>query len=432
VSLKVKYWILATTAVVFSFILSGVVLDFIFVDSSEKDIMNIMLQETKNLSVVYNKVFSSQIEQQLLETLIELPSENNYGYYYMVDGIGNVLFHSDKTRINTNLKKIGLEDLFREFVSKENGIYEYTYDSSKIVAAFSKLKDKNLYLVHAIKKSDILKTVDKAQGLFTILLLIFSSLLAIVIYFFIGYFIKPLVQQTNSVKEFSLNISTSVMENSSAAVEVKNVTENTKESYDKLDSLIQDFATSIEEARAEIENIFGSLKNFINDTTTMANKSVQIAGFTDSLNELNERITEISDTISVLAINATIESSKENIDREGLNRISELITDVSASARKMAKESRKLLNEIRNNISESVLISEKISKDTKVTEESLETIRSIMDSFVDNINEMTKLSHNFRYSMEEVLSGVEQLMDSINDISSNIEKLVEEMKKLKI
>jgi len=213
VSLKVKYWILATTAVVFSFILSGVVLDFIFVDSSEKDIMNIMLQETKNLSVVYNKVFSSQIEQQLLETLIELPSENNYGYYYMVDGIGNVLFHSDKTRINTNLKKIGLEDLFREFVSKENGIYEYTYDSSKIVAAFSKLKDKNLYLVHAIKKSDILKTVDKAQGLFTILLLIFSSLLAIVIYFFIGYFIKPLVQQTNSVKEFSLNISTSVMEN---------------------------------------------------------------------------------------------------------------------------------------------------------------------------------------------------------------------------
>jgi len=432
VSLKIKYWLLATVVAVFAIVFSVETIDLIYKRSLEKDISNIMLQETRNFSLVYSKMLDNQLDPDSLEIITRFSPESNYGYYYVIDSSGKVLFHSDKTKIDLNLKEIGLDNLLKEIINKESGIHEYTYNSNKILAVFSKLKNKNLYVIHAVNKSDILKVTTKAKRLFLILLISISVSLALLIYLFMGYFLKPLVNQTNSVKEFSVNISTSVMENSSAAVEVKNVTENTKESYDKLDSLIQDFATSIEEARAEIENIFGSLKNFINDTTTMANKSVQIAGFTDSLNELNERITEISDTISVLAINATIESSKENIDREGLNRISELITDVSASARKMAKESRKLLNEIRNNISESVLISEKISKDTKVTEESLETIRSIMDSFVDNINEMTKLSHNFRYSMEEVLSGVEQLMDSINDISSNIEKLVEEMKKLKI
>jgi methyl-accepting chemotaxis protein len=96
----------------------------------------------------------------------------------------------------------------------------------------------------------------------------------------------------------------------------------------------------------------------------------------------------------------------------------------------MAKESRKMLDEIKNVISESVLIAEKIEKDTKATEDSLEMIREVLDNFVDNVDKLTKLSYNFRHSMEEVLLRVEQLLDSIEDISKSISELNQKFEKL--
>ena len=431
-SLKLKYWLLATAIMVLAIVLTWLMINGVYKNLLKRNIEDALLQETEVLALVYSKMLDSQIGVNSFEIITELTSSSGYGYYYVIDSSGKVLFHSDKTKENTNLKDMGLGNLLKEIIDKKFGTYEYSYDSNKIFSTFSKLQNKNLYLIHAIKESKIIHIDTKSKILLLMILVSISGVLSLLIYLFVGYILSPLIKQTSNIREFVANVSTSVMENSSAAVEVKNITENTKGSYDNLDSLIQDFAASIEEAQAETKSMFENLRSFMSNISTMTEKSMQIAKFTDSLNELNERITELSDTIAVLAINATVETSREKIDREGLNRISELITTVAANSRKMAKESRKLLNEIKNSISESVLASERISKDTKTTEESLESIKDVLNSFVGNVDKLTKLSYNLKYSMEEVLSGVEQLMDSIDDISKNIEKLSERFKEIKL
>lgn len=427
--LNLKYWLLATATSIVSIVITWFLLNEVYMNLIEKDLKDLLLQETRTLSIVYSKILSRGDD---FEDILETISNIENGYYYVIDSNGKVLLHTDKTKIGRNLKNEGLGNLLNEIFKKSSGSYTYIYNSQKIFSTFSKFtaNSENYYLIRAVKYSEVFSIDPKNRVLILIILFSVSAALSLIIKFFMNYMMKPLVEQTMNIKNFIANTSTSVLENSSAAVEVKNTTENTKKSYDNLDTVIQDFASSIEEARAETEKIFENLRTFMENTSIMTEKSMQIASFTDSLNELNDRITELSDTITVLAINATVETSREKIDREGLNKISELITSVSADSRKMAKESRKMLDEIKNVISESVLIAEKIEKDTKATEDSLEMIREVLDNFVDNVDKLTKLSYNFRHSMEEVLLGVEQLLDSIEDISKSISELNQKFEKL--
>ncbi|HCF39028.1 MAG TPA: methyl-accepting chemotaxis protein, partial [Thermosipho africanus] len=136
--------------------------------------------------------------------------------------------------------------------------------------------------------------------------------------------------------------------------------------------------------------------------------------------------------ITVLAINASIETSKETIDREGLSRIAEMIMELSNTTRKLAKDSKNSLMDIEKIITSNILISEKASKETVNVDESLKAIDTVNKASLENIDKLIKISKSTHDAVEELYEGLEQVETAINNISEQVNEFEKAMKNLKI
>ncbi|MBM7559337.1 hypothetical protein [Marinitoga litoralis] len=392
----------------------------------------------------YSKVIKNEILYEYVSTIDEIAfglekgelledefsarfKDDGIGYYYVLDENGNTILHSDKTKIGINIvKDAKLNDLWSYMLKNSVGIYEYTYENIMRYAAFSRFvsNGKTYYLVHAIKDSELFSGVKKAFST-----LVYIYLLFIIIIFILSYIISRSIgnafkKQIKTIEEFTTNVSSYIAENSSAASEIESVANNTQKNVEKLDELIQNFSSSIEEGRSELNATLMNMKEFFVNIQSMNQMTLKIADFINNLSSLNDKIKDISDTVSILSINSSIETSKENIDKEGISKIADLINELATESRNTSRNSENVLKEIENSITSNVLLSEKISKELVNVENSLDSISQVVESFAENVDSLSGFSHTTRLSMNEVLEGIKQTSEALSEIKINLDKLL--------
>uniref|UniRef100_A0A7V4NG00 Methyl-accepting transducer domain-containing protein n=1 Tax=Fervidobacterium pennivorans TaxID=93466 RepID=A0A7V4NG00_FERPE len=219
------------------------------------------------------------------------------------------------------------------------------------------------------------------------------------------------------IQDFSENI----IQTSSSASEIKAMAENTESAVTDVDKALQEFSNYIEESRAETEATLKGLAEFTSTIEQITEYTSKLATLTETLSSLSEKITDISDNITVLAINVSIETSKENIDKEGLARIAEMIMELSNSARNLAKESKHSLENVENIITSTTLITEKVVKRISSVRESIDNIRQVSEASVTNVEKLVNASRLAHESVEELYSGIEQLEEAILKIKESVE-----------
>ncbi|ABR30999.1 chemotaxis protein [Thermosipho melanesiensis] len=404
VSILAVIWILAFTLVIpyFTDSVKNVAL------SQFKNNLKILIQ-TKN----YDTIFS----------------QNYFEYYYLISPKGITLNHSDKTKIGADFSEI-FPDFFKYMKEKKEGTYEYTYKDTKRIAAFA--YDGENYLVISVKETDLFAPVYSFKKLLYFLILPLITAFTIIFGYLFGIFIN---RQTS--KDFShvlsllSSISEDVFNTSSSTNEIKSMAENTENAMNELDKSIEDFAAFVEENTAELESSLNKIMEFTQIIKDIIDSSSKLSTLADVLSNLTEKITDISDTITVLAINASIETSKENIDREGLSRIAEMIMELSNNTRELAKNSRKSLLDIEDIITSTILLSEKASKEIYSVNDSLNAVKTVNNSTLDNIDKLTKISRTTHDAMEELYAGLEQVEEAINSINKKVQEFEEQFKYLK-
>jgi methyl-accepting chemotaxis protein len=352
------------------------------------------------------------------------------GYYFIISKNGTTLNHSDPSKIGKNIADY-VPELFENMKEKQEGIVEYEFENEKRLAAFA--FDGNAYVVHSVTESELFKdyktlirnilTIDLPIVIVAILVLgiLLSKLLS-----------KDNLKQYDYIKSLFQNISENVLSTSSSTSEIKSMAENTENAINELDKSIDEFAAYMQENSAEIETAINKVKDFTNTIQEIITSSSKLNELTDILTNITEKITDVSDTITVLAINASIETSKETIDREGLSRIAEMIMELSNTTRKLAKDSKNSLMDIEKIITSNILISEKASKETVNVDESLKAIDTVNKASLENIDKLIKISKSTHDAVEELYEGLEQVETAINNISEQVNEFEKAMKNLKI
>lgn len=352
------------------------------------------------------------------------------GYFFTISKNGTTLNHSDPSKIGKNIADY-VPKLFEAMKEKQEGIVEYEFENEKRLAAFA--FDGNAYVVHSVTESELFKdyktlirnilTIDLPIVIVAILVLgiLLSKLLS-----------KDNLKQYDYIKSLFQNISENVLSTSSSTSEIKSMAENTENAINELDKSIDEFAAYMQENSAEIETAINKVKDFTNTIQEIITSSSKLNELTDILTDITEKITDVSDTITVLAINASIETSKETIDREGLSRIAEMIMELSNTTRKLAKDSKNSLMDIEKIITSNILISEKASKETVNVDESLKAIDTVNKASLENIDKLIKISKSTHDAVEELYEGLEQVETAINNISEQVNEFEKAMKNLKI
>lgn len=352
------------------------------------------------------------------------------GYYYVLDANGVVLYHSDKARVGVSVKEL-VPDLFRKMVEERTGIYVYDFEGVTRYVAFA--FDGENYLAHAATEDELLAEVRRFRRVIGTVLVPVLVLISLGVgYVASEVLVKTPKKQVESSYTLFNTITESVLTLSNSSAEIRSLAENTELSSQDLDKSVEEFAAYLEESRAEIESTLSRIKVFTDTIEEITRSSSQLTELIETLSQLAEKITEVSDNITVLAINASIETSKQNIDREGLSRIAEMIMDLSNSTRNLAKESKASLAEVEKVVTSTVLTAEKVSKELFSVRESLNAIGHITEASTKNVDNLTKVSKVSHESIEQLYAGIEQLEGAIANIRNEVERYMDSIKKIKI
>lgn len=282
---------------------------------------------------------------------------------------------------------------------------------TRLLDEMDKLSKGNLNLEVTFENNDELATIGKSIQIAT------EKLKSI---------LNEISQVTNeSVKKGAelSKISENIVSAASSASEIKSMGENTERASVELDKSIEEFAAYLEESRAEVEVTIHKIKDFTDTIEKITSSYSQLTDLVETLGSLAEKITEIADSITVLAINASIETSKQSIDRDGLSRIAEMIMELSNTSRTLAKESKLSLNNVEKTVTSTILVTEKISKDLSGVRDSLDLISNVTAALTQNVDKLVRISKLNHSSVEQMYAGVEQLEEAIINIKTEVENL---------
>ncbi len=376
--------------------------------------------------------------------------------YFGINFKNFVFAHPDKKMIGFNLlTDKRTEKLGNEILKKDKGWSEYDFNGDKI-AFFERLGKYPLYMGAIIKKDEAIAGVNQIR-LIGMTLGISTAIIAILISLFISRGISKRIKQVvktveeiskgnfdaipeskhedeidlinESLKDMAKNISQTVSEillksndGTGAAKIIEEIVQTI--SSDELDRNIEDFSAYLEETNAEVETIVNRINDFTELLEGIGDQSSRLARLNKEIAELSDRIADISDTIAVLAINSRIETSRENIDREGLSKISEMIMELSNEVRETARQSKEFLISNEEIITSTVLTSEKINKELGGVRESLQTIQDIVQKNVESVSKLVEASENNRRSLTKVIESLRTTEDILNDLKETVEKFL--------
>ena len=365
--------------------------------------------------------------ERLMDSIVG--TSNRLGYFYVVDQDGNTIYHTLKDRVGLNMKDVGLEGALSTFLTKGQGVVDYVYNGDRVRAFFKEMKthfkhDVRLFLVNAITENGI-KSLYSDLTRFEYFF-VFPLMLGLV---FLGSLIvatitlKNLKRHNAAVRNFVDNVIQNVAGISTSSAEIEKIAENTSDIAKSLSDITQNFATSAEEGRYEVNSTVKSINSFLDLLGKVNSEISRSVDLIESLNDLNDRITYLSDIISVLAINASIESAKEKIDREGIAKIVEHITRISKEARETSKITKKTIDSIQKSLSQLALYSERVEKEGTVIRSAVENISKVISDFVDGINRIKTASESLMSSSEETTAGVEEIVSTISSLRQDIDRL---------
>lgn len=317
----------------------------------------------------------------LLDTVSNVVASTKYGktgYAYIIDKkIGSVIAHPKKELIGKKLSEIdsALSELQNELMTKEEGIYKYTFNGDKKYVAFGTISSLNWNFVVAVSEKEVLSELNSYTIKMIVIIILSIILLSILIERISTAIVKPIKNLVNKVVEISegnLNVEIEVQGNSEIALLSKEFNRFVAKLHDSIGKIKQ----LVNQSKESNENIEKSIDNIINGSESSYYR--MLSDKTDSgILQLTEQAEIVLDNVrnqtasseeslaAVEEIGATSQHMNSNMiktaeafkdtlnisktSQEDIRKMSSSMNDITESVSETNKEIEKL-NEISNNI----------------------------------------------------------------------------------
>jgi methyl-accepting chemotaxis protein len=388
-----------------------------------------------------------------LQTFVENTIVPEDGFVVVLDSLGNVIAHTDKSYIGKN----HLQESYYDKIKSNELVYEY-YDGSPYYLYSKDVKD---------KKITVFVPPDRIHNdLFNIILivgggLILMSALIIVLSIFISNrtIIKPVVNMQNAVKELStgnLTLQIDIDSNdeigdlsrgindlvsrfssviSSVIMSVMSFVNATKEIASGNQDLSQrtsEEASSLEETASAIDEI----STTISDTAVNAKSAKELTEkVQQTMNDLEDSSTKMQDIINViediafrtnlLALNASIEAARAGDSGKGFEVVAIEVKELSQQSSGQAKEIAQIVGDSIDKIRQNAELVENIVQVvTKISNASLEQNDQIkqINNAIEQLNNVT----------QQNASLVEQSAAASDEISQEAQELNQQVSYFKV
>lgn len=136
------------------------------------------------------------------------------------------------------------------------------------------------------------------------------------------------------------------------------------------------------------------------------------------VNEIITLITRIADQTNMLALNAAIEAARAGEHGRGFSVVADEVRKLAEESGIAAKNISRLIDEIRENISNTVESIEASKKNVKNGSLSVSEEVEMVTGIVSTINEITNMIEDVAAATEEQSASIEEITSTLEDISS--------------
>lgn len=316
----------------------------------------------------------------------------NTGKAYMINKIGSVVAHYDKSMvikaynvINESQKDkslVTLANIQKRMIAGETGYSEYVYGGVDKYVAFAPIKSTGWSIAITVPKSEILSSLGSLKVSVVAASALFLLLGILVAFFISGYFTKQLKIIVNHLNLFS------------------------KGDFSVVESLKN------HKQKDEIGVAFNSMQSMQESISRMVkairDTSVDIDNQSQSLSSIAEEMSATSENIST-----AIHESAQGVgtQAEGLFNITEIMNNFSEKLENISKD-------IKEVVSNSSGINDMASKGNANMKSLIESVNMVGKSFNDFISKMEGLNQNIN-KVTEITSLINSIAEQTNLLALN-------------
>ncbi|WAM37572.1 methyl-accepting chemotaxis protein [Caldicellulosiruptor acetigenus] len=466
-----------------------VLLSSIYVDAVTKELTTSVSKVVKNgnkiVGVLGADISLKNFGERLVKTKI-----GKSGYIVVLSPDGKVLIHPDKTRIGTDSV---LKPYVKKMKKEKEGFIDYVYKGKEKTAFYRYDNLTNLIYFSAIEKSEIESVISSTRKQAIIITLIISLIVILLLLLFttfiissfkkikavsqnlasgnldisvkdnsiikeisemieeynraiskISYIIKSIQENANKVNSNAMNLSAISQEISSSSEEISSSTDQLaqgmteiaesltnllqlqKRYMDSFEKLEQVFSNIIELAKntnmlskqgeQKLTEVVEISNNFMNQFTNMKSTIDAFASKTANIEMVVQTIKSISDQTNLLALNASIEAAKAGEAGKGFSVVAYEIRKLAEQSKDSVKIIGTIINEIKTEIADILSLSEKITNESSVQLDVINQAVSNLRLIIDSIYEISPEVNN---AVEEL--GRNKEMNA--EIMKNIERI---------
>ena len=277
----------------------------------------------------------------------------------------------------------------------------------------------------------IFKILAVVLGLSTPMFIILLFLLRKVKKKIYSDFVEPMNKMLAVLEEMAFTTSTSSEELAASSEELAASTRELEDKGRTLSDLSREMLDDMEQTHDFSKEVTSFSEFLIKSMKEFERMTSELAGAIQEIYTMGNFIQQIGERIVVLSINASIESSRETIDRQAIKTLAEEIGKLSETTTKRVSEIFTALQNSQEKIDELTDAFMNISKETERLNQGSVRLFEMIERNMESSEEITEAVEGIFTVIEEVNFASQNLAEAATELSKkayDVQRIVEDIK----